>query len=180
MNTELAPRMAVSCPATPIRYATGRCALGPVLVAQSESGVCAVLFADDAASLPADLAARFAGAALTADPAGLAPVLKAVVRCIDAAGDAGGLPLDTGGTPFQRRVWQALREIPAGRTASYAEVAARIGSPNAVRAVARACAANRLAVLVPCHRVVRADGGLSGYRWGAARKAALLAREAGR
>lgn len=181
MITELAPRTVATAANSPIRYATGRCTLGAILVARSGAGLCAVLFGDDDASLTADLAARFADTPMASDETALAPALETVVRLVDArGGDADDVALDMGGTPFQRRVWQVLRDIPVGQTASYADVAARIGAPKAVRAVARACAANRLAVLVPCHRVVRADGSLSGYRWGIARKAALLARESGR
>ena len=162
MITELEPRIAAAAN-LPIRYATGDCTLGAILVAQSGRGVCAVLFGDDDASLTADLAARFADTPMAPDETALAPALATVVRLVEARdGDADDVALDMGGTPFQRRVWQALRDIPAGRTASYAEIAARIGAPKAVRAVAQACAANRLAVLVPCHRVVRADGSLSG------------------
>lgn len=164
----------------PIRYTTGACEYGRVLVASSDAGICAILFDDDDQALAADLERRFPDASIRCDVAGLAAVLADVVRLVDAPGDDFDQPLDMGGTSFQRRVWRVLRSIPAGRTASYAEVAARIGAPRAARAVARACADNRLAVAVPCHRIVRADGSLSGYRWGVARKRALLAREAAR
>jgi AraC family transcriptional regulator of adaptative response/methylated-DNA-[protein]-cysteine methyltransferase len=109
----------------------------------------------------------------------LAPVIRRVIELVESRNSRAGVPLDIQGTAFERRVWSALRRIPAGSTASYAQIAARIGAPQAVRAVARACAANKLAVAVPCHRVVRSDGALSGYRWGVARKRTLLAREAG-
>ena len=161
-----------------IRYATAPCALGLVLVAHSGRGVCAVLLGDDAEALRTELAGRFARADLVADEAGLAPVVARVVGLIEAPAVPLDLPLDARGSAFQQRVWQALRTVPAGATASYADIARRIGSPQAVRAVARACAANAIAVAIPCHRVVHADGRLGGYRWGAARKQALLAREA--
>ena len=161
-----------------IRYTTGGCVLGRILVAASDRGVCAILLGDDYAALVVDLSRRFAAATLHRDLDGLAPPLADAVRLVAAPNGEFARPLDFAGTPFQRRVWQALRAIPAGRTASYAEIAARIGAPGAARVVARACAGNPLAVAVPCHRVVRSDGGLSGYRWGIARKRALLAREA--
>jgi len=160
-----------------IVYATAPCSLGVVLVAASAAGVCAIALGEDAAALAAGLKARF-GQARLADDAGFGEILAQVVALVDGAGTAKDLPLDIRGTAFQRRVWEALRKIPAGVTASYTEIAARIGAPNAVRAVAAACAANALAVAVPCHRVVRADGGLAGYRWGISRKRALLEREA--
>ena len=160
--------------------AIAECTLGLVLVAWSAAGIAAVLLGDDAAAMRADVAARFPRAALVARDASDA-VVAGVVAVIDAPArgpEPGATPLDLRGTAFQRAVWDALREIPAGTTATYAEVARRIGRPASVRAVAQACAANALAVLVPCHRVVRSDGGLSGYRWGVERKRALLAREA--
>ncbi len=157
-----------------IAYATADCTLGTVLVAVSERGVCAILIDDDAAALRADLARRFSRACLTADD-GLAETVAAAVSTVD--GTAADLPLDIRGTAFQRRVWEVLRTIPAGETLSYAAVAERIGSPKAVRAVAGACAANTLAVAVPCHRVVSSGGALGGYRWGVERKQTLLARE---
>lgn len=165
-------------PREALRYATARTDLGLVLAAVSERGLCAVTLGDDAAEMAADLARRFPKAWLTEDADGLAATLRQVAAALAAPAAASRLPLDERGTELQRHVWRALRDIPAGRTASYAEVARRIGRPSAARAVAQACGANPLAVLTPCHRVVRADGGLSGYRWGAARKAALLEREA--
>lgn len=159
-------------------YTIGRCAVGHVLVAASGRGVRAVLLGDDPAGLKAELSARYPDAVLHDADGAMGGLLAQVCRSIespDAADD--GPALDMAGTPFQRRVWAALREIPAGATASYAEIARRIGQPRSVRAVARACGANALAVLVPCHRVVRSDGDLSGYRWGVERKHALLARE---
>ncbi|HLH26294.1 MAG TPA: bifunctional DNA-binding transcriptional regulator/O6-methylguanine-DNA methyltransferase Ada [Chloroflexota bacterium] len=160
-------------------YAVDRCSLGYVLVAATERGVCAIMLGDEPAALTADLAARFPHARLTEPDPGFADWVAAVVRFVDDPARAGGLglPLDVRGTAFQRRVWEALREIPAGQTASYADVAARLGSPRAVRAVAGACAANPLAVAIPCHRVVARDGGLAGYRWGVERKQRLLERE---
>ena len=162
-----------------IRHAAGACSLGFVLVAVSGRGVCAVLLGDGAAPLGAELAARFPRATTQADPT-LAGLLAEVVRAVDSPGDAPSLslPLDVRGTAFQRRVWQALQAIPPGQTASYAAVAAAVGAPRASRAVAAACAANRLAVVVPCHRVVASSGGLAGYRWGVERKRRLLAEEA--
>lgn len=171
-----------------IRYAIVETSLGPALAAATDRGLCALQF--DAG--PDWLAARFPRARVEPAGPGLAAALAAAAAVADGRGadgvgaggvGAGGaetsaLPLDLRGTAFQERVWRALRAIPAGATASYAEVAEAIGAPRAVRAVAQACAANPVAVAVPCHRVVRADGGLSGYRWGPARKAALLAREA--
>jgi AraC family transcriptional regulator of adaptative response/methylated-DNA-[protein]-cysteine methyltransferase len=163
-----------------VRFAVGATSLGPVLVARGAGGVRAVLFGADRDELDRDLAARLPGAVLVEDGAALAGLVARVAALVDAPGrgPALGAPLDPGGTAFQRRVWQALCEIPAGRTASYTDVAARVGAPRAVRAVARACAANPLAVVVPCHRVVARDGRPGGYRWGAERKRALLEREA--
>ena len=160
-----------------IRFAVGECSLGAILVAATEKGVCAITFGEDPALLVRALQDRFPKAELIgADPAFEATVAS-VVGAVEAPGLGLGLPLDIRGTAFQQRVWQALRAIPPGRTASYAEIAAAVGAPGAVRAVAGACAANVLAVAIPCHRVIRSDGALSGYRWGVERKAALLARE---
>ena len=161
-----------------IRFASGPCSLGCVLVARSARGLCAILLGDEPAALVRDLEQRFPAARLLADDAELAQQLAEVVRFVDAPQSGLDLPLDIRGTAFQQRVWQALRAIPPGRTASYSEIAERLGAPQAVRAVAGACAANALAVAIPCHRVVRSDGGLAGYRWGIERKRALLAREA--
>lgn len=163
-----------------IRFATTRCSLGALLVAASDRGVCAILLGDAPEALREDLGRRFPRAALREGEAGFGALVAQVVALIEAPGLGHDLPLDLRGTTFQQRVWQALRQIPAGRTESYAEVAARIGAPGAARAVARACAGNALAVAIPCHRVVRGDGGLSGYRWGAPRKRALLEREGAR
>lgn len=163
-----------------IAFAVGRSSLGAVLVAASDRGVCAILMGDDPAALELELGGRFPRATLTADDIALERAMTPVLSLIEAPRAGLDLALDVRGTAFQRRVWQALRELPAGSTASYAEVAVRIGAPAAVRAVAQACAANRLAVAIPCHRVVRQDGTLSGYRWGAERKRALLDRESRR
>lgn len=156
--------------------------LGRVLVAWSTRGVCAILMADDDGAALAELQARFPGAQRLTPQTGPHPWVRAVLELIDPpmqpqAHDV-SFPLDVGGTPFQQSVWAALRQIPPGQTLSYSELAQQIGQPRAVRAVAGACAANALAVAIPCHRVVRRDGGLSGYRWGLSRKQALLAREA--
>ncbi len=162
-----------------IRHAAGRSTLGLVLVAATTRGVCAITLGDDAAALLEDLRSRFPNARLLPAEEGFAAWVEQVVALVDAPQDspAFALPLDIQGTAFQRRVWEALRAIPPGATLSYRDVAARIGAPGAVRAVASACAANRLAVAIPCHRVVAADGTLAGYRWGVARKRRLLEQE---
>lgn len=161
-----------------LRFAVGECSLGSILVASSAKGVSCILLGDDPDALAADLQDRFPKAELIGGDEGYEDLIAKVVGFVEAPGLGLDLPLDIRGTAFQQRVWQALREIPAGSTLSYSEVAAKIGSPNAVRAVAGACAANAIAVAIPCHRVVRNDGGLSGYRWGVERKRALLDREA--
>ncbi len=161
-----------------IRYALTRCQLGVLLVAESERGICAILPGDCPQSLVAELTQMFPRARLDADDCGFAQRVAQVVSWLDRPEGAFALPLDLQGTAFQRQVWQALRGIPAGTTLSYQALAARIGRPQATRAVAGACAANRLAVVIPCHRIIRQDGALSGYRWGVARKRLLLAREA--
>ncbi|MEQ8662026.1 MAG: bifunctional DNA-binding transcriptional regulator/O6-methylguanine-DNA methyltransferase Ada [Gammaproteobacteria bacterium] len=161
-----------------IRFALGECSLGAILVAASAQGVCAISLGDDAEALLHALEERFDRAELIGGDRAFEATVAQVVAFVDAPHGTLELPLDVRGTAFQERVWQALRAIPPGRTASYAEIAAAIGQPTAVRAVARACAANTLAVAIPCHRVVRTDGALSGYRWGVERKRALLAREA--
>jgi AraC family transcriptional regulator of adaptative response/methylated-DNA-[protein]-cysteine methyltransferase len=165
---------------TEIHFAIGECALGAILVAQSARGVCAIALGDDPEALVRDLQDQFPQARLLGGDAAFEQMVARVVGFVEAPGLGLDLPLDVRGTAFQQRVWQALREIPAGRTASYADVARRIGAPKSVRAVAQACGANRLAVAIPCHRVVRSDGALSGYRWGVERKSALLEREAKR
>ena len=161
-----------------IRFAIGECSLGAILVAQSERGVCAILLGDDPDALARDLQDRFPKARLIGGDHDYERLVAQVVGFIEAPAIGLDLPLDVRGTAFQQRVWRALREIPAGSTVSYGEIARRIGSPRATRAVAQACASNLLAVAIPCHRVVRNDGGLSGYRWGVQRKRALLEREA--
>lgn len=162
-----------------IRYAIGDCSLGRILVASTWKGVCLIAIGDDEDALVDDLRARFRAAKIVEGDAGFEATVAAVVALVEEPSAGFDLPLDIRGTAFQQRVWRALREIPAGRTASYAEVATAIGEPKATRAVAQACGANKLAVVIPCHRVVRSDGGLSGYRWGVGRKRALLARERG-
>ncbi|MGH8158137.1 MAG: bifunctional DNA-binding transcriptional regulator/O6-methylguanine-DNA methyltransferase Ada [Rhodanobacter sp.] len=163
-----------------IHFAIGECSLGAILVAQSQRGVCAILLGDDPDALARDLQDRFPKANLIGGDRAFEQLVAQVVGFVEAPAIGLDLPLDVRGTAFQQRVWQALRGIPVGTTASYSEIAARIGSPRSVRAVAQACAANTLAVAIPCHRVVRNDGGLSGYRWGVQRKRALLDREASR
>ena len=160
-----------------IRFAVGQCSLGAILVAQSDRGVCAILLGDDPHQLVCDLQDKFRRANLIGADHEFEQLIARVVGFIEAPAIGLDLPLDVRGTAFQERVWQALREIPVGSTASYADVAQRIGAPKAVRAVAQACGANSLAVAIPCHRVVRSDGNLSGYRWGVERKRQLLERE---
>ncbi len=161
-------------PPTDIRYAVGQCSLGALLVARSPAGLCAISLGDDADALAAGLLATHPEARPDSDGAALA----LVAAFIDTSGGSLALPLAPRGTPFQQRVWQALGQIAPGHTLSYTELALLIGAPRAVRAVAGACAANPLAVVIPCHRVLRRDGALAGYRWGEARKRALLEREA--
>jgi AraC family transcriptional regulator of adaptative response/methylated-DNA-[protein]-cysteine methyltransferase len=161
-----------------IRFAVGECSLGSILVAATDKGVCAILFGDDPEALVRDLQDRFPTAQLIGGDTAFEHVVATVVGFVEAPARGLDLPLDLRGTTFQQRVWQALREIPAGSTASYTDIAQRIGAPNAARVVAQACASNALAVAIPCHRVVRHDGTLSGYRWGVERKRALLEREA--
>ncbi len=165
-------------PADPLTYAVADCALGKLLVARSAAGVCAILLGDHAEELAADLARRFPGAALIATEAGLGEEIAQIRRLLSQPSEGPTLTLDPRGTVFQRRVWQMLQSIPAGQTVSYAELAHRLGGSAHPRAVAGACAANPLALAIPCHRVIRANGDLAGYRWGLARKQALLAREA--
>jgi AraC family transcriptional regulator of adaptative response/methylated-DNA-[protein]-cysteine methyltransferase len=140
--------------------------------------VCAILIGDDPDALARELQDRFPNAGLIGGDAEFEQLVAKVIGFVEAPALGLDLPLDVRGTAFQQRVWQALREIPAGQTMSYRDIAKRIGSPKSVRAVGQACSANVLAVAIPCHRVVRNDGGLSGYRWGVARKRALLDREA--
>jgi AraC family transcriptional regulator of adaptative response/methylated-DNA-[protein]-cysteine methyltransferase len=163
---------------TQIHFGIGDTSLGLVLVALSARGVCSILIGEEPGTLTADLQRRFANAACVRDDARLRGVLKQVKAFVDAPATGLDLPLDVTGTDFQKRVWRALTRIPAGSTASYAEVARRIDAPKSFRAVAQACGANPIALAIPCHRVVRNDGALSGYRWGVARKRVLLEREA--
>jgi AraC family transcriptional regulator, regulatory protein of adaptative response / methylated-DNA-[protein]-cysteine methyltransferase len=163
---------------TEIRFAIGECSLGSILVAASERGVCAILIGDDPDALARDLQDRFPRAHLIGGDSQFEQLVAKVVGFVEAPALGLDLPLDVRGTAFQQRVWQALREIPVGRTVSYLQVANRIGAPKAVRAVGAAVGANPLAVAIPCHRVIRHDGSLCGYRWGVERKRALIEREA--
>jgi AraC family transcriptional regulator of adaptative response/methylated-DNA-[protein]-cysteine methyltransferase len=160
-----------------IHFAIRQCSLGLILVASSEKGVCCITLGDDADFLLEDLHHRFRKAEFADGDADFEKIVVKVVGFVEAPKLGLQLPLDIRGTAFQQSVWQALREIPPGSTASYAEVAEKIGRPKSVRAVADACAANSIAVAIPCHRVVRTGGNLSGYRWGVERKRALLDRE---
>jgi AraC family transcriptional regulator, regulatory protein of adaptative response / methylated-DNA-[protein]-cysteine methyltransferase len=160
--------------ANTIRYAAGQSSLGSFVAALSDRGLAMVAFG---AANEADLKARFANADLVEDPAALQETLGKVARLIDHPETGAEFALDLQGSPFELKVWQALREIPVGTTATYGEIAARIGSPREARDVGEACAANKLAVVVPCHRIVKKDGSISGYRWGVKRKRALLERE---
>ncbi|QTP53878.1 bifunctional DNA-binding transcriptional regulator/O6-methylguanine-DNA methyltransferase Ada [Billgrantia sulfidoxydans] len=160
-----------------IRFALGECSLGTILVASSEKGICAISLGSDPEQLLQEFQDRFANATLIPGGKDFDAWVAQVVGFVEAPGLGLSLPLDIRGTAFQQRVWQALTEIPVGTTISYAELAERIGSPKSVRAVARACASNPVALAIPCHRVVRSDGALSGYRWGVERKRTLLGRE---
>lgn len=160
-----------------IRFAVGECSLGAILVARSAKGVCAILLGDEPEALVRDLQDRFPRARLIGGEAAFEELVAKVVGFVEAPALGLDLPLDVRGTAFQQRVWAALREIPAGTTATYTDIARKIGAPKSVRAVAGACAANALAVAIPCHRVVRHDGALSGYRWGVERKRELIDRE---
>ena len=161
-----------------IRFAVGQCSLGAILVAQSQRGICAILLGDDPDLLVRDLQDQFPKAEIIGCDGEFEQLVAEVVGFIEAPAIGLHLPLDIRGTAFQERVWRTLCEIPPGMTVSYAEIARRIGSPKAVRAVAQACAKNHIAVAIPCHRVVRRDGDISGYRWGVDRKRELLSREA--
>lgn len=161
-----------------IFFAIAECSLGSVVVAQSKKGVCAILVGDDPVVLVKELQDKFPTANLIGDEPGYQDVVAKVVGLIERPGIGFELPLDIRGTAFQRRVWKALQQIPPGSTVTYTDIAKKIGMPKAVRAVAQACASNVLAVAIPCHRVIRTDGSLSGYRWGVERKSALLEREA--
>jgi len=161
-----------------IRFAVAECSLGSILVAASDLGICAISLGDDAGELVSELQQRFPKADLIGGDRAFEKTVAQVVGFVEAPSLGWNLPLDIRGTAFQQRVWQALRKIPVGKTLSYAEVARKIGAPKSVRAVASACASNAIAVAIPCHRVVRTDGSLSGYRWGVERKRTLLKREA--
>ncbi|WP_278485619.1 bifunctional transcriptional activator/DNA repair enzyme AdaA [Achromobacter insolitus] len=161
-----------------IRFAVAQCSLGALLVAASDTGICEIALHEDPEQLVRNLQDRFKAARLIGADAQFEDWVAAVVGFVEDPSRGLDLPLDVRGTAFQRRVWQALREIPVGETATYTDIAERIGSPRAVRAVARACATNNIALAIPCHRVVRTDGSLAGYRWGIDRKRELIAREA--
>lgn len=160
-----------------IYFALGRCTFGDILVAQSEKGVCAIFLGDDPQTLVQQLQDQFANAELIGADERFEWVVASVVGFIENPLQGIELPLDIKGTAFQEQVWKALRDIPPGKTVSYSELANKIGKPRATRAVASACAANKLAVIIPCHRVVRTDGSLSGYRWGVERKQRLIYHE---
>ena len=161
-----------------IKFATSECSLGSILVAQSEKGICAILMGDNPDTLVNDLKTRFPNVSLIKTDKELKDAIHHVMNFIETPHLGLALRLDIRGTVFQKKVWQALSKIPSGSTLSYSDIANSLGSPKAVRAVAGACAANPLAVAIPCHRVLRSDGGLSGYRWGIERKRLLLEREA--
>lgn len=179
MQTQMAPPASVPNALGTIAYAIGESPIGKILAARSQIGVCAILIGSDADTLEQDLANRFPGKILAKDEAALRDDLAAIARFIEMPGVGFDPPLDLRhGTPFQQRVWEALRGIPCGATITYTALARHIGQPNGARAVATACAANAIALGIPCHRVVRAAGTLSGYRWGVERKRALLYKEA--
>lgn len=162
-----------------IQFAVGDCSLGSILVAASAIGVCSIALGDDPNALVQHLQDQFPKARLVGGDRKFERMVARVIAFVERPAQGLGLPLDVQGTAFQQRVWQQLRRIPCGETRSYAEIANALGKPTATRAVASACAANRIAVAIPCHRVVRTDGTLSGYRWGVERKAKLLQRERG-
>jgi AraC family transcriptional regulator, regulatory protein of adaptative response / methylated-DNA-[protein]-cysteine methyltransferase len=162
-----------------IRFALAECSLGSILVAATEKGICSILLGGDPDELLNDLQKRFPKASLVGADSQFEQMIATVIGFVEDPKRGLNLSLDVQGTAFQQRVWQALQEIPAGKTATYEEIARRIGSPAATRAVANACGSNPVAVAIPCHRVVRKDGDLSGYRWGIERKRALLSRESG-
>jgi AraC family transcriptional regulator of adaptative response/methylated-DNA-[protein]-cysteine methyltransferase len=165
---------------TTIRFAVGQCSLGAILVAATDKGVCAILMGDDPDSLLRNLQGRFDKAELVGGDAKFESLVATVIGLVEEPQRGADLPLDVRGTAFQQKVWRALSAVRPGETLSYAALAARVGAPKAVRAVARACAANHVAVAIPCHRVVRNDGTLGGYAWGIERKRALLDRESAR
>jgi AraC family transcriptional regulator, regulatory protein of adaptative response / methylated-DNA-[protein]-cysteine methyltransferase len=160
-----------------IRFAVGQCSLGSILVAATDKGLCAILLGNDPDRLVRELQDRFPSAQLIGGDAEFERTVATVVGFVESPSQGLNLPLDVQGTAFQQRVWRALRDIPAGATVSYEEIAKRIGAPGSARAVAAACSANHLAIAIPCHRVVRKDGNVSGYRWGVDRKHILLERE---
>ncbi|MBB6412302.1 methylated-DNA--[protein]-cysteine S-methyltransferase [Mesorhizobium sangaii] len=178
MQTQMTAPTAMAALDT-IAYAIGQSAIGKILAARSDIGVCAILIGSDADALKQDLGNRFPSKMLVEDETALRDDLAAIARFVETPGAGLDLPLDLRhGTPFQQRVWDVLRTIPCGATLTYTALARRLGQPNGARAVATACAANAIALGIPCHRVVRADGTLSGYRWGIERKRALLDKEA--
>jgi AraC family transcriptional regulator of adaptative response/methylated-DNA-[protein]-cysteine methyltransferase len=158
-------------------YAIGECWLGPVLAAATPAGICAIVFGETKEDLLNDLGGRFPAAEIAPADATFSEQFAQILKALEAPHLASRLPLDILGTTFQQRVWAALRQIAPGETATYTQIAERIGSPRAVRAVASACAANHVAIAIPCHRVIRGNGDLAGYRWGLERKRALLERE---
>lgn len=162
---------------TTIRFAVGQCSLGSILVAASDKGVCAIFLGDNPDALAREFQDRFPHAHLIGGDKAFEQLVAKVVGLVENPRQGVNLPLDIRGTAFQQKVWRALTEIPLGQTATYADIARRISQPAAIRAVAGACAANKIAIAIPCHRVIRTDGSLSGYRWGVARKRALLQRE---
>ena len=160
-----------------IRHASGQSSLGPFVVATSERGLAMLEFGDMNEAMRKELRVRFPDAEIIEDPEALRGTLDLAAELVDHPASGIDLALDLQGSAFELRVWNALRQIPAGTTASYGEIAARLGSPREAREVAEACAANILAIAIPCHRVVKKDGSISGYRWGFARKRTLLSRE---
>lgn len=162
---------------TVIRFAIGKCSLGCVLIGLSDRGICAITLGDDADTLARHMQDRFPDAECTVNDQKLEHMVDAVIALVENPQAGLDVPLDVQGTVFQKQVWALLAQIPCGQTATYAEIAERIGRPKASRAVAQACGANKIAVAIPCHRVIHSDGTLSGYRWGVERKAALLERE---
>jgi AraC family transcriptional regulator of adaptative response/methylated-DNA-[protein]-cysteine methyltransferase len=160
-----------------IRYAFSESSLGPFITAASDCGLVAFEFVEQRSSAVEALRARFTDAEIVEDGTGLAEMVERLIAAIDHPGRDPGLALDMRGTDFEKRVWKALRDIPAGRTVSYGDIAVKLGAPREAREVAEACAANTIAILIPCHRVVKKDGSLSGYRWGFRRKRELVARE---
>jgi AraC family transcriptional regulator of adaptative response/methylated-DNA-[protein]-cysteine methyltransferase len=177
VKTKPVPAARQSANAEKIKFATGKSELGTVLVARSAAGVCAILIGDGAEVLRRDLAEEFTDAKLVRDDRALRTDLEKILTFIKTPAKGLDLPLDIRGTPFQRRVWDALLGVRVGYKITYAALASRIGEPHAIRAVANACAANAIALAIPCHRVVRSDGALAGYRWGAERKRRMVEKE---